>query len=184
MRTGAIRVGENVEVLGGDRPYTGTVTAIINKTECKVKYFEYDAEVSLPIVSLQRIIPDYYAEPNSSNSAGNSTNRYTGLLLKDATKGMKVQAKYALDQNYYDAIIDSITTRGVAITYTQYGNSEEVPIEYVRVVNSKKDKKEWDGNTLIPIPEKLKISPTDTEEVILCITVFYTVCNCVSSNYA
>jgi hypothetical protein len=55
--TGIIQVGEVVEVLGGDRPYAGVVTSILNDTEYRVKYFEYETEVTLPISSLTRIPP-------------------------------------------------------------------------------------------------------------------------------
>ncbi|KAJ1424686.1 hypothetical protein B484DRAFT_420346 [Ochromonadaceae sp. CCMP2298] len=45
---GSIQVGEAVEVIGGDRLYTGVVTAIIDQTEYKVRYFEFPDPVSLP----------------------------------------------------------------------------------------------------------------------------------------
>ena len=38
------------------------------------------------------------------------------------------------DQKYYDAIVNEKTEHGYAITYTQYGNSEEIPLEYIRKV--------------------------------------------------
>jgi hypothetical protein len=54
------------------------------------------------------------------------------------------------------------------VTYTSYGNSEEVPLEYLKsstTLPKKEAAKKWDGKTLIPIPESLKFLPTDTEEV-------------------
>lgn len=58
--------------------------------------------------------------------------------------------------------------------FTEYGNSEEVPIQYILPVKTSNKKRKKDGDApmgsekgLIPIPEKLKILPTDTEEVII-----------------
>lgn len=106
----------------------------------------------------------------------------------DIKIGFKCQCKYAADQTYYDAVVSflncihksnhlltrtifqvtAITDYGFLVTYTQYGNSEEVPLEYLRQLNNapkKEAKKKWDGTSLIPIPDNLKILPTDTEEV-------------------
>ena len=85
------------------------------------------------------------------------------------------------------------------ITYTQYGKSrntsyvssyffpgvsEEVPLEYLRpsqekgVRDKEKGKDKGESGGLIPIPESLKILPTDTEEVrnafftVSCIRIF------------
>ena len=65
INTSAIVVGECVEVSGGDRPYAGTVTAIIDANTYQVKYFEFDAEVTLPASSLFRIASasDFDIEP-------------------------------------------------------------------------------------------------------------------------
>ena len=54
---------------------------------------------------------------------------------------------------------------GYQITYSAYGNSEEVPLEYIRQVPQRVSSIE--SNTVIPIPAHLKILPTDTEEVML-----------------
>lgn len=54
---------------------------------------------------------------------------------------------------------------GYQITYTNYGNGEEVPLEYIRQVAKRMSS---DNNSVIPIPAHLKILPTDTEEVLSC----------------
>lgn len=148
-KTGPIVVKENVEVSGGDRIYAGVVTEIITPSEYKIKYFEFDSEVALPVSSISRITPS------------------SDLKKKDIKVGSKYKCKYATDQNYYDIVVTSITEHGYMVKYSQYLNSEEVPLEYLKPIEGK-DKnnigKKDDGKTLIPIPENLKILPTDTEE--------------------
>ena len=151
-----IGVGDVVEVLGGDRPYAGVVIGMIDETTCRLKYFEFEAEVSLPLDSLTRLI---FTGPSSVTIPDD---------IQLNTKGI-YQCKYATDQQYYDAIVTAITTHGAQVTYNAYGNSEEVPLAYLKTMEKTKSKK---GSTpldksLVPlaIPENLKILPTDTEEV-------------------
>jgi hypothetical protein len=156
VRKGAIQVGEVVEVTGGERLYAGVVTGIINATEYKIKYFEYADEVSLPVTSLQRIPLSFYS-------------------AEQVQVGMTCQCKYALDQTYYDCKVTAITPNGCMVTYTAYGNSEEVPIAYLKPQTSaakpplmhggKLAGKNVTSGGLIPIPDSLQILPTDTEKV-------------------
>lgn len=77
--------------------------------------------------------------------------------------------KFSADQQWYDVTVDAITPHGYMVTYVSYGNSEEVPLEYLRPSGdasgktAKASQKKVDE--LIKIPESLKILPTDTEEV-------------------
>jgi hypothetical protein len=155
IRKGPIQVGEVVEVIGGERLYAGVVTGIINQTEYKVKYYEYPDEVSLPVTSLQRPPLAFYAPDQ-------------------VTVGMNCQCKYATDQNYYDCKVTAITPNGCVVTYTQYGNTEEVPVAYLKPITSAAKPNALSGKSagkhtttggLIPIPESLQILPTDTEKV-------------------
>lgn len=141
--TGVIQVGEVVEVMGGDRPYAGVVVEILNASEYRVKYYEYQTEVTLPVTSLTRI---------ASGS----------LIKEEVAAGFKGQCKFSQDQLYYDATVQEITEHGVRVLYPLYGNVEEVPLAYLRPLAQKKQKEE--KVTLIKIPENLKILPTDTEE--------------------
>ena len=157
MKQGAIEVGEVVEVLGGERPYAGVVTGIINNNEYKIKYFEYETEVSLPLASLQRLTLSYYT----------SDQVYIGLLC---------QCKYNVDQKYYDCKVTSLTPNGCIVTYTAYNNTEEVPLAYLKPITTtikpnpmsgKNTHKAVTSGGLIPIPDSLTILPTDTEKVII-----------------
>jgi hypothetical protein len=168
IRKGPIQVGEVVEVIGGERLYAGVVTGIINQTEYKVKYYEYPDEVSLPVTSLQRPPLAFYAPDQ-------------------VTVGMNCQCKYATDQNYYDCKVTAITPNGCVVTYTQYGNTEEVPVAYLKPITSATKPNALSGKSagkhattggLIPIPESLQILPTDTEKVkvLMCRSALETLC--------
>ena len=150
------KVGDKIEVSSGDRPYAGVITAI-NGDICKVKYFEYETEVELPINSLNSIQPGEF-DVTAVNPPG-----------------FKCQCKFSQDQRWYDVTVDAVTEYGFMVTYTQYGTSEEVPLGYLRPLQIKKNKDKADKTDckgLIVIPESLKILPTDTEAVgvfILCL---------------
>lgn len=113
QKTGILN-GEIIEVLAGERPYAGIIISINHDDQtCNIKYFEHDVEVTLPLESINRIQP--------------------GIFTRDDIKpGFKCQCKYSQDQNYYDAEVSMLTKFGCLVTYTQYGNKEEVPIEYLR----------------------------------------------------
>eukprot|EP01041_Mallomonas_annulata_P001619 gene1619-3128_t len=141
--------GDKVEVISGDRPYAAIVMAVnVDGTSCTLKYFEYDEEVVLPLESLSKLPPS----------------ELDGAVVKPP--GFKCQCKYSADQRWYDVTVDALTEFGYMVTYSQYGVSEEVPLEYLRPMQGKKDKEKVKADTggLIPIPESLKILPTDTED--------------------
>lgn len=150
--TGTMQVGECVEVLGGDRPYPGTVTGIIDEATFKVKYFEFETEVSLPSSSLFRI-------PNTSDF------KIEAQEIKIGQKGI-YQCKYATDQVFYDCIVQSLTEHGCVVKYTLYGNVEEAPVAYLKTVIAavKKGSTDAPQQGLIALPENLRFLPTDTDE--------------------
>jgi survival-of-motor-neuron-related-splicing factor 30 len=152
-------VGDRVEVNGGDRLYSGVIIEILSEKSFKVRYYEFDTVVTLP----QNIISHIQPGPFSQSPQA-------------VTVGMKCQCKYATDQKFYECIVNEITKYGINISYTAYGNSEEVPIDFLRPVvetqsaSKQKDSKLVDSGgkpEIIPIPANLKILPTDTEEVSL-----------------
>jgi hypothetical protein len=141
-------VGQRVEAVSGDRPYAGTVTALAPDTEeCTVKYFEFDTPVVLPFKDLARL-PRGALTPDRLHAG------YVG------------QVKYAADGRWYDATVGGPTPDGYgySVTYAAYGNSQAVPIEYIRAPLLRKEKAK-DENAIIAIPENLRFNPTDTEEV-------------------
>jgi survival-of-motor-neuron-related-splicing factor 30 len=141
----AFKVGSVVEVVGSDRPYPGVVTGVLEDGTFRVKYYEFDAEVTLPLSNLAPI-------------------RKSMVKPAEVEVGFKGQCIYPVDQLFYDAQVTSITEHGVVVLFSQYGNSCEVPINYLKPL-LQKVKKAADPNALIKIPENLKILPTDTEEV-------------------
>mmetsp|Transcript_25508 Transcript_25508/g.37646 ORF Transcript_25508/g.37646 Transcript_25508/m.37646 type:complete len:307 (+) Transcript_25508:127-1047(+) len=149
-------VGDRIEVISGDRPYPGVITAINSDDgTCNLKYYEYGTEVTLPFNSLRKI----------SNTGPFSSDK--------VAPGLKCQCKYAVDQKWYDAVVDSVTPDGYKITFTQFNTQSEVCLEYLRPlplsVLSKRTavavEKMHSGMSSVVIPENLKIKPTDTEEI-------------------
>lgn len=150
-------IGDRVEVNGGDRLYSGVITEVLDEKNFKVRYYEFDTIVTLPQNIISHILPGAFSQSPQI-----------------VTIGMKCQCKYATDQKYYECVVNEITKYGFTVTYTAYGNSEEVPIDFLRPLVETpstlkpKDPKLANGGDkaeLIPIPANLKILPTDTEEV-------------------
>ena len=150
VNTSAIVVGECVEVLGGDRPYAGTVTGIIDSDTYQVKYFEFETEVILQSSCIFRIVSASDFDIESEE-------------VKIGQKGL-YQCKYATDQTFYDAIVTSLTPNGCMVKYTLYGNVEEVPIAYLKPLIAPIKKGQTDAQGLILFPDNLRFLPTDTEE--------------------
>lgn len=168
-----LKVGDIVEVSGNDANsrsvYIGILTDInICNGECKVKFYNYDTIATLHTASITKV-------------------PMTTHISKEHIKvGYKCKCKYSFDQSYYDCIISNITEHGVVVTYTQYGNSEEVPIQYLRyatstvssdttkTVTSTSHNKAASSSSvagataptvqLFKIPENLTVLPSDTEE--------------------
>jgi len=160
-RTGPIAVGDVIEALGGERPYAGIVTRLDVEPDgitVGVRYFELpDSDASVPLVSVRR--------PLVSSS---------GTVPREAVvAGLRCLCKYAADQQFYEAEVVEVRPMGsVVVIFTKYGNREEVPIEYLRQLpktSSSSSSSAAAGNlpavpSLIKIPDKLQILPTDTEE--------------------
>jgi hypothetical protein len=55
--------------------------------------------------------------------------------------GMLVRAQYYQDAKYYDATIDQVLPNGkYLVTYTEYGNQEEVPLKSIKLKDDSKSK--------------------------------------------
>ena len=153
MSSSFLCIGDVVEVKGEDRVYAGVITKVNNDDgNYDVKYYEFDAIATLPFIKVTKLLPN----PN--------------ILSAQVVVGYKCLCKYSQDQQYYEAAITEITANGVKVTYAAYGSSEEVPIQYLKPINSSTGANGSGGgeNTgqskLITIPEHLLIKPTDTEE--------------------
>lgn len=141
-----VQIGDRVEVIG-DRPYAGIVTSLgADPSECTLKYYEVGKEVTLPLSRMRQLV--------SKN----------GLAADQVGPGLKCQCRFAADRRWYDVEVDELTPHGYIVSYTKFGNKEEVPLEYLRhtpVAALTAVKSEAGGLT---IPDNLKILPTDTEE--------------------
>lgn len=141
-----VQVGDRIEVIG-DRPYAGVVTAVsADSSMCTLKYFEVGKEVTLPLTQMRKLTSKH------------------GLTTDQVAPGLKCQCRFAADRKWYDVIIDEITPHGYTVTYTKFGNKEEVPLEYLRHTPIAVLQGESSESGGVVIPDKLKILPTDTEE--------------------
>ena len=154
--------GDIVTVNSEARTYAGIISELQGDS-ARLKYFEFEAEVFLPLNQLERLPPG-------------------PLKNSDVQVGWSGECKYATDGNYYPCTVEALTQNGVRVKYTQYGNVEEAPIAYLRVIgtasttttkgsssgsNAKIAADASDGASkaqLIAIPEYLTIKETDTEE--------------------
>mmetsp|Transcript_786 Transcript_786/g.1346 ORF Transcript_786/g.1346 Transcript_786/m.1346 type:complete len:322 (-) Transcript_786:210-1175(-) len=142
----SVEVGDKVEVMG-DRYYAGVVTAVSSDgDECTLRYYEVGKEVTLPLSKMRKLVSKH------------------GLTADHVAPGLKCQCKFALDRKWYDVEVEESTPHGFMIKYVNFGNKEEVPVEYLRktpIAVLQGDSRDSGG---VVIPEKLKILPTDTEE--------------------
>ncbi|KEP65339.1 UNVERIFIED_CONTAM: malic enzyme [Hammondia hammondi] len=82
--------------------------------------------------------------------------------------GAAAQAIYSEDGKWYDCVIDEHTAGGYKVTYTEYGNTEEVKFDQVRLKKPKNDAPKRRVKEIITpggyrIPQYLATKPTDTE---------------------
>ena len=133
-------VGQRVEgrsaAAGGSVWYPAVVTAFLpSKNAVSVRYIGFGSDESLPAAAVRPLAP----HPSGA------------LAATDLKPGLKVSAKYAGDGQWYGAKIASLVEddatlsivegagaeggatdwRVVKVTYTQYGNTETVPMEYL-----------------------------------------------------
>ena len=84
--------------------------------------------------------------------------------------GAELVGRYSGDGKYYDVIVEAVTDFGYKVSFTEYGNSEELPLEYLRVRSQTGQLpdaneglvREADGT--YRIPEHLKVLPSDSEQ--------------------
>ncbi|KAJ8602035.1 hypothetical protein CTAYLR_002730 [Chrysophaeum taylorii] len=82
------------------------------------------------------------------------------------TAGFECLARYSGDGQFYEVVIEEVTDFGYKVMFVDYGDSEEVPLEYLRARDAaKSDARELtrapDGS--YHIPDYLRLQPTDTE---------------------
>mmetsp|Transcript_2281 Transcript_2281/g.6484 ORF Transcript_2281/g.6484 Transcript_2281/m.6484 type:complete len:320 (+) Transcript_2281:921-1880(+) len=83
--------------------------------------------------------------------------------------GYECVGRFSGDGKYYDVVVEAVTDFGYKVNFIEYGNSEELPLEYLRqrdaagnVPDANELVREADGT--YRIPEHLKVQPTDSEQ--------------------
>ena len=153
----ALKVGSIVVVSGGERPYAGAITAVYDPpaasgVEIAVKYFEYETEVGLKWLNVEAL------QPSDVNALATHEGGDASWIHE-----WKGEGKYSGDQQFHECRIDELTKYGAKITFTGYGNQEEVPLAYLRPLKARTEKLGSVGG-IKAIPEKLQIKDTDSEQ--------------------
>ncbi|KAG5175889.1 hypothetical protein JKP88DRAFT_259084 [Tribonema minus] len=81
----------------------------------------------------------------------------------DVKRGFKCRGLYLGDMQWYDCVIESKTEHGYKVLFTQYGNREELPLEYLqqKPADAAADPSGEDGT--FKIPDNLRLQSTDTD---------------------
>jgi hypothetical protein len=188
---GPIIMNDIVLVSGGERPYAGYVTGIVTNpaleggTGLRIKYYEYDTEVELPLSVVSRLPPGPMNSNRlalaASSAPGCGSSSSSSSSSSGSVGGWKGQCKYGVDQLYYNVNILELTPYGAKVVYPQFGNIEEVPLAYLRPNKEKSTASASlslssssssnngnqgisSGTETIEIPLKYQIKDTDTEE--------------------
>jgi hypothetical protein len=107
-------VGDIVEASSGDRPFAAVVLSVNEDSEqCDVKYYETETAMTVDWKHLSRMPP-------------------AAVDLSLVAVGWRCQALYSRDQGWYSAEIERITLHGCVVRFIDYGNREEVPLQYLR----------------------------------------------------
>lgn len=80
--------------------------------------------------------------------------------------GLKCEAIWSGDQNWYSAEVTEINAEGVTVRFTEYGDVETIAPERIRLEGGrgKKRKEAEPGSVAFEVPKWLQILPTDTED--------------------
>lgn len=170
----AFSPGAAVEALSKGTWYPAYVESLTASDTYNVVYFGFGNRDELPAASLRAIDVD----------SAHSTLPESVVI----TEGFKCEAKYYVDAQYYTCSVTKVTARGFQVLFDGYGNSEEVPYEYMRPAASAVEAPATATPTAavstaghaaakpatvkpapavvdkpIKIPENLQILPTDSE---------------------
>jgi len=157
-------VGDACEALYDSKWYPVNVSDTSSEDESLiVKFYTFGNEERVPLTNL-RPLQNIAEIP---------------IQAHQVQVGEQYQALFSADRKWYDAKITNVNSRGASVTYTAYGNTEEVPFEWLRISLSKKNgdssglnksdasdkfiKTTKDEPKFIKISENLKIKPTDSE---------------------
>lgn len=158
----AFAPGSYVEALFQSTWYPAYIESITENDMYNVKYLGFGSKDELKESMLRGIDIDDEAYSHAD----------------DITVGLKCEAKYYVDGQYYPCTVTEQTPLGYQVLFDGYGNSEEVPLEYLRrslnkpnqeysaqrhALPAKANKPTGNSDKPIKIPENLQILPTDTE---------------------
>jgi len=80
--------------------------------------------------------------------------------------GVEVSARFSGDGKYYDARVAEVTDLGYRVEFSDYGNTEELPLEYLRdkeVVADDDNEMSRGPDGTYKIPDHLRLQPSDSD---------------------
>ncbi|PFH34727.1 malic enzyme [Besnoitia besnoiti] len=116
----------------------------------------------------ERVLVEFIGWKNQQEYPVHQVQLLSPVAPSAVPPGTAAQAIFSEDGKWYDCVVDEHTTSGYKVTYTEYGNSEEVKFDQVRLKKPKKDAPKRRVKEIITpggykIPQYLAIKPTDTE---------------------
>eukprot|EP00619_Florenciella_sp_RCC1007_P000971 CAMPEP_0205918234 /NCGR_PEP_ID=MMETSP1325-20131115/9668_1 /ASSEMBLY_ACC=CAM_ASM_000708 /TAXON_ID=236786 /ORGANISM="Florenciella sp., Strain RCC1007" /LENGTH=218 /DNA_ID=CAMNT_0053285739 /DNA_START=9 /DNA_END=661 /DNA_ORIENTATION=- len=111
---GLLSVGTLCEAVFGEAWYPATVLEA-GADAYKVSFLGYNNEETVPLASVRPL------------------SHKPSLDRAIVTEGLVCEALYVVDGQWHDVQVDSKTERGYMVTFTKFGNSEELPLAYLRL---------------------------------------------------
>eukprot|EP00611_Tribonema_gayanum_P013393 TRINITY_DN242_c0_g1_i1.p2 TRINITY_DN242_c0_g1~~TRINITY_DN242_c0_g1_i1.p2 ORF type:complete len:336 (-),score=85.48 TRINITY_DN242_c0_g1_i1:35-1042(-) len=156
----AFGIGTRVEALSRDTWYPAVIKQVSSDLQTfTLEYIGFGGEDSKTLAMLRQI----RHPPLPVNAA-------------DVKRGFKCRGLYLGDMQWYDCVIESKTEHGYKVLFTQYGNREELPLEYLqqKPADAAADPSGGAKPRVLPksaiaedgtfkIPDNLRLQSTDTD---------------------
>mmetsp|Transcript_5201 Transcript_5201/g.7206 ORF Transcript_5201/g.7206 Transcript_5201/m.7206 type:complete len:376 (+) Transcript_5201:40-1167(+) len=158
----AVSMGKRYEIMNNDRWYPVAIKSV-SGAQANIYYLGHGAEdtIDIRVAELREIPPLEGPPPPDPHTLG---------------PGIEVVGKYSGDGKLYEATIEEVTDFGYKLVFDAYGNSEEVPLEYIQprakgVEGRKFGEQEEEALDLrkkdrvtkdFRIPDNLRVLPTDS----------------------
>lgn len=110
------------------------------------------------------------AAPARVAASGTSTTSSKSVIERAQASGiyvgLKCEAIWSGDENWYSAEVSEINAEGVTVRFIEYGDVETIAPERIRLEGGrgKKRKEAEPGSVAFEVPKWLQILPTDTED--------------------
>lgn len=156
------------------------INELLSEEPDNEEYKTLKNEILQLIKEIKDIISKREQSTTQENSQNNEKNVQENKVRSDASKravelglfvGLKVKAIWPEDKKFYDAVIDGIYDDGVVVKYENYGTTEKIQPEDIKISeqirnNNKKRKEPTTSSSIVldRIPKHLRPLSTDDEK--------------------